>query len=49
MLFMKIVCNSSEDLTKYKYTIWTELEFVQLWQAVLIVKETQRYECRIEW
>ena len=28
MLFMQIICSVSKDLTKYNYTMWSELEFV---------------------
>ena len=42
MLFMKVVCSGSKDLIKYKHTMLTEVEFVQIWQAVRIVKEKQR-------
>ena len=36
-----MVCSTSKDLTKRKYTVWSEMEYVIFWQAVRIVKETQ--------
>ena len=35
-----MVFSSSKDLTKRKYTVWSEMEYVIFWQAVRVVKET---------
>jgi len=42
MLLVEIVCCGSEDFMKHKYTMWYKMEFVIFWQALPIVKKTQR-------